>query len=560
MVNTSMATNTEAPTAAIIAIGNSLLTGVRSDLNSPYLSKQLWALGVEVRKICIVPDDVDVIAHDVADFSSRYTYVFTTGGLGATADDVTMLGIAKAFSEDLVVSPSLRSSVVAQESSGVPENMAPAAYDKLASVPSSAKLMYPESGGYPLVAVKNVMAYIFCFFEIIVHHCWFKNLTPCILATVKVYIFPGPYSVVKQKFESARHLFMHTPALERMVLVTSDEKEIAGFFAAVRSRHSTVRFRSFPKDGPHEAKIVLVARKCSDLENAYNDLIASLPKGSFQTLGDVRNGDNVGAMLLPSPTGTAQDAHLRGATFEFVGEAATDFDPLEDVNRVLQEKLPGAEKIRETMGIIREALERYGLDQVALSFNGGKDCTVLLHLLYAARQEYVRDHPDEAAAALSPIKTLYVTHANPFPEVDDFVDFAVPRYKLDIMKIYGPMKQSLRIFLEKSPNVKAILIGIRRTDPFGENLQSFQTTDPGWPQIMRVNPILDWDYADIWDALGSMRVPYCILYDYGYTSLGGTDNTLPNPSLANPARSCGHDPAYKLRDAASERDGRITRR
>ncbi|KAJ3034665.1 FAD1 flavin adenine dinucleotide synthetase [Rhizophlyctis rosea] len=372
---------------------------------------------------------------------------------------------------------------------------------------------------------------------------------------MRVYIFPGPHSVVRQKFESSRHLFMRTPAFERTILVTADELVIAKAFGDTSSRHPTVRFGSYPKDGPHEAKIVLVAAKREELDDAYRDMVASLPSGSFRTLENGQPGSDPGAMLLPNEISEEQ---LTGFVYGVVDERPGVFDPIADVERVVGSGEGCKERIVESMETIREALNRYGPEHVALSFNGGKDCTVLLHLLYAARQEYARSHPGEACK--QPIKTLYVTHANPFPEVDEFVDFAVARYHLDMVKIYGPMKQSLQKFLEKNVEVKAILVGIRRTDPFGENLVNFQTTDPGWPEIMRVHPILDWDYADVWRALGSMRVPYCVLYDYGYTSLGGTDKTLPYPSLANAARACGYDQAFKLRDGGCERNGRVVRK
>lgn len=84
---------------------------------------------------------------------------------------------------------------------------------------------------------------------------------------------------------------------------------------------------------------------------------------------------------------------------------------------------------------------------------------------------------------------------------------------------------------EKIPKLKAILVGIRRTDPFGSELLHFQTTDPGWPLFMRVHPVIDWRYADIWVFLRLLQIPYIVLYDLGYTSLGGTKNTRPNPVL-----------------------------
>lgn len=85
--------------------------------------------------------------------------------------------------------------------------------------------------------------------------------------------------------------------------------------------------------------------------------------------------------------------------------------------------------------------------------------------------------------------------------------------------------------LDIIPRLKAIMVGIRRTDPYGSKLLHFQTTDSGWPRFMRVHPVIDWHYSDIWVFLRILQIPYCMLYDLGYTSLGGTENTRPNPEL-----------------------------
>jgi hypothetical protein len=61
-----------------------------------------------------------------------------------------------------------------------------------------------------------------------------------------------------------------------------------------------------------------------------------------------------------------------------------------------------------------------------------------------------------------------------------------------------PMKEAFRKYLEEKPTVKAIFVGTRRTDPHGALLTHFDPTDHGWPPFMRVHPVIDWHYAEIW--------------------------------------------------------------
>jgi FAD synthetase len=61
-----------------------------------------------------------------------------------------------------------------------------------------------------------------------------------------------------------------------------------------------------------------------------------------------------------------------------------------------------------------------------------------------------------------------------------------------------PMKEAFKVYLEEHKNVKAILVGTRRTDPHGHLLTHFDLTDHGWPSFMRVHPVIDWHYAEIW--------------------------------------------------------------
>ncbi|CAO3589814.1 unnamed protein product [Absidia cylindrospora] len=189
-------------------------------------------------------------------------------------------------------------------------------------------------------------------------------------------------------------------------------------------------------------------------------------------------------------------------------------------------------------------------DAIALSFNGGKDCTVLLHLVVAVLSRLGHEKNDL-------LRAVYVTYPNPFPHVDEFVNVCSKRYHLDCVLIpVSTMGQALQQYLDIcQPKPKAIFVGIRRNDPFAENLTHFDMTDDGWPEFMRVHPIIDWSYKDIWDFLIRLRIPYCSLYDEGYTSLGSMENTHPNPDLEE--QEGQYRPAFMLKNELHERCGRF---
>ncbi|CAK1553434.1 unnamed protein product [Leptosia nina] len=208
----------------------------------------------------------------------------------------------------------------------------------------------------------------------------------------------------------------------------------------------------------------------------------------------------------------------------------------------------------ESAQILRQCFSQFRLDEVFLSFNGGKDCTVLLDLTI----NILRDihQKDDIAKDL---KVIYMRTKGPFREIESFIEEIEAHYKVKLLVIEGEMKSALENILEGDRRLKACLMGTRRTDPFSQSLKFMQKTDTSWPQVVRVFPLLNWSYHQIWTYILQRHVPYCSLYDIGYTSIGSVQNTCPNPSLAySISGHIAYKPAWLLTDPAMERAGRMT--
>ncbi len=85
------------PTAAILVIGNEILSGRTQDVNVQFLATRLGALGIPVREVRVIPDVAKTIVDTVCELRARYDHLFTTGGIGPTHDDITSACIADAF-------------------------------------------------------------------------------------------------------------------------------------------------------------------------------------------------------------------------------------------------------------------------------------------------------------------------------------------------------------------------------------------------------------------------------------------------------------------------------
>ncbi|KAI3472039.1 hypothetical protein Pfo_028727 [Paulownia fortunei] len=157
-----------------------------------------------------------------------------------------------------------------------------------------------------------------------------------------------------------------------------------------------------------------------------------------------------------------------------------------------------------------------------------------------------------------PIRTIYFESPTVFPEINSFTYETAFTYKLQMDIIRLDFKSGLEALFKAKP-IKAIFLGVRIGDPTAVGQEQFSPSSAGWPPFMRVNPILDWSYRDVWAFLLTCKVPYCSLYDRGYTSIGSIHDTVPNALLCLSKSSSSEDkfkPAYLLSDGRLERAGR----
>lgn len=140
----------DGPTACVLLIGNELLSGKTQDANLKFIGGELARLGIQLEEARVVRDDVDAIAAHVNEMRARCTYVFTTGGIGPTHDDITAEAIAKAFDVDLVVDPE---AVVRLKHGGKELNEARL---RMARVPEGAELIDNPISAAPGFRIENV--------------------------------------------------------------------------------------------------------------------------------------------------------------------------------------------------------------------------------------------------------------------------------------------------------------------------------------------------------------------------------------------------------------------
>ena len=387
---------------------------------------------------------------------------------------------------------------------------------KLASVPTTAKLNYATPERVQAAEKKGVL------------------LAYPLTSVQNVFIFPGIPFLMQKAFDNivcdiVDHSEQKSSVLN--VYLTASELDIVDKLNLLVNKHKNeVTFGSYPKwtHNYYKTRITVEAPSVGKVQSVCSEIRSTMPSIDFD----------------PNPEEDAMEKR----------DSLLSSDKIDDGLKAL---------IKESLASIEKCFKDYSEDEIMMAVNGGKDCLTMLHLVHTYFQSHFK------TSQKLKIKALYIEEEDAFQEVNQIIDQSEKTYGLDMIRIMGPMKSALtKVLVDKSPNwkkdsntvcsIRACFMGTRKNDPGGKNLEIFSPTSNGWPPCMRVNPILNWAYKDIWTFIRALSLPYPILYDQGFTSLGNIHNTKPNPHLLVSSENGKetYKPAYTLEDGDWERDGR----
>jgi molybdenum cofactor synthesis domain-containing protein len=230
--------------AGVLVIGNEILSGKVVDANSPYLCRELRSLGVDVRRVLTIPDEVELIAQEVRAMSGAFDWVFTSGGIGPTHDDLTMEGVSRAFGIPLEVNESIASRIERALGERLNESQL-----KMAMIPRGAHLVDSGDLWFPVVIVHNV------------------------------HVLPGIPDLLQRKFHSIRERFRGVPFVLRRVFVTQRESDIAAVLNALLVEYPELMLGSYPRvgEGAFHVLLTLESRDPAYVNRALDDLVRRLP-------------------------------------------------------------------------------------------------------------------------------------------------------------------------------------------------------------------------------------------------------------------------------------------
>lgn len=232
--------------AGMVVIGNEILSGKTVDTNSSFLAKELRGVGVTLRQIAVIPDELPVIADTVRDFHDRFDLVFTSGGVGPTHDDITIEGVALALDRTVIRHPQLEAKLRAYLN-GRPANDA---YLKMAEAPDGAELIADGGVRFPTIKVANV------------------------------YVLPGIPDIFQQKFLALKGRFVADPYHLKVLYTREYESVVAGFLNETLRAFPDLMLGSYPRndDPEYRVKITLESKDERYVERAFRHLLTLLPR------------------------------------------------------------------------------------------------------------------------------------------------------------------------------------------------------------------------------------------------------------------------------------------
>lgn len=233
-----------AKTAGIIVIGNEVLSGKVSDINSTWLIAELRPLGVRVARVVMIPDEIPVIVDHVRSFSTLFDVVFTTGGVGPTHDDKTFEAVAAAFEAPLEGSDELARVIREYFKDTAQSDL----YMRMSFVPRGTELVWTEGLLFPVTKIRNV------------------------------YVMPGDPKVMRKKFTAIKERFREAPFEIRRVFTTIDEGPLAALMGEIE-RTMGVEVGSYPvyDNCDYKVQITLESKERERVDAALARLLSAIP-------------------------------------------------------------------------------------------------------------------------------------------------------------------------------------------------------------------------------------------------------------------------------------------
>ena len=231
------------PSAAMLVIGDEILSGRTRDANMHYLAGELTRAGIDLREVRVISDDPDAIVAGVQALSVAYDVVFTSGGIGPTHDDITAENVARAFDRPISVRDDARAVLVAHYAAR--EQELNEARLRMARIPDGAALIDNPISAAPGFTIENVhvMAGVPSIFQ-------------AMLASVLPTITGG------------------APVLSQTLEVRRGEGDIAAPLTDLATRYPDLTFGSYPfiRDGCHGANVVVRGQDGAQVDAAMAEL------------------------------------------------------------------------------------------------------------------------------------------------------------------------------------------------------------------------------------------------------------------------------------------------